>query len=324
MSGESPATDESASERRQARTPRPTSVRVEAPAKLNLLLRVLGRESSGFHSIETLFIKLALHDVVHIDTSPSGRSLDCDGPSMPEGGLGPVEQNLAWRAAVRFAEAARWPTGFSIRIEKHIPVGGGLGGGSADAAAVLRGLNRLSPEPLDGATLIAIAGELGSDVPFLVSDALLAWGWGRGDRLLSLPALPARRVDLITFSEGVNTGEAYRALNRPIGESTPAQQWSTVDFGSWGALAGLAQNDFEAVVESRHAGVARWLPLVRAQARRRCEAGEPSIGLMSGSGATCFLLCSATAPVEWPATGPGERVVRTSTASAIVPSEPTA
>ncbi len=301
-----------------------TSVRVEAPAKLNLLLRVLGRESGGFHHIETLFIKLALHDVVHVDTSSRSRTLDCAGPSMPAGGLGPTEQNLAWRAATRFAEVAGWPSGFAIRIDKSIPVGGGLGGGSADAAAVLRGLNQLAPKPLDEHALIMLAGELGSDVPFLTCDALLAWGWGRGDRLLSLPALPARAVDLVTFTEGVNTGEAYRALNRIIGESAPAQVWSSGAFASWGAIARLAHNDFEAVVEARHAGVGHWLPLVRAQARSRREAGEHAIGLMSGSGATCFLLSESATPADWPVPRTGEQFVRTSTAVAIVPPEPTA
>lgn len=303
---------------------RPTSVKVEAPAKLNLVLRVLGRDASGFHNIETLFIKLALNDVVHIDTSGRGRTLDCNGPSMPTGGLGPVEQNLAWRAATRFAEVAGWPARFAIRIEKHIPVGGGLGGGSADAAAVLRGLNRLAPDPLDRDALIEIAGELGSDVPFLASDALLAWGWGRGDRLLSLPALPARSVDLITFAEGVNTGDAYRALNRAAGAAPPAHLWSSHEFGSWDALATRAHNDFEAVVETLHPGVARWLPVVRAQARVRIEAGEHAIGLMSGSGATCFLLSQGMSSPDWPTPRVGEQLVRTSTATAIVPPEPTA
>ena len=193
--------------------PAATRVRVEAPAKLNLLLRVLAREVSGYHAIETSFVKLELHDVVHVDTGARSRSLHCDGPSMPEGGLGPKEQNLAWRAAELYSARTGWPDEFAIRIEKHIPVGGGLGGGSADAAAVLRGLNAIAPQPLDPGALMQLGGTLGADVPFLLSDALLAWGWNHGDRLLALPSLPAVPVRLVAFDSGVHTGAAYTALS---------------------------------------------------------------------------------------------------------------
>ena len=122
------------------------ATRVErAHAKLNLVLRILAREASGYHGIETLFQRLALHDVVTVTVAPGHRALHCHGPTMPAGGLGPTDRNLAWRAAVAYQAAAAWPDGFSIAIEKHIPVGGGLGGGSADAAAVLRALDAMAP-----------------------------------------------------------------------------------------------------------------------------------------------------------------------------------
>jgi len=303
-----------------AHAPLVRGVQVDAPAKLNLLLRVLAREASGFHSLETLFIKLALCDRVHIRTDTTDRSLTCDGPSMPPAGLGTPEDNLAWRAAVRFTECAGWPTGFAMHIDKHIPVGGGLGGGSADAAAVLRGLNAIAPTALSQPALMELAGELGSDVPFLASDELLAWGWSRGDRLLGLPPLPTMAVRLVTFADGVNTAAAYGALARRREASRAARSahYDAAAFSTWESIARLAENDFEQVVPALHTGVARWLTLVRTAAKALREQGEACIGLMSGSGATCFLLHAPFFETDWPAMAEGERLVKTRTAGAIV------
>jgi 4-diphosphocytidyl-2-C-methyl-D-erythritol kinase len=314
----------------------PRGVRVRAPAKLNLLLRILAREASGYHGLESLFVKLALHDVVRIRTDVSDRTLRCDGPAMPPDGVGATEENLAWRAAERFADATGWPIGFDIAIEKRIPVGGGLGGGSADAAAVLRGLNAIAPTPLPAAQLLTIAGGLGSDVPFLTSDALLAWTWGRGDRLLPLPSLPAMDVTLITFPTGVNTGAAYAAFSAQRGGTAGAPHPGAVAypdnaFASWGAIQSIAANDFEQVVPGLHDGVAAWLPVVRSAAEVLRSAGEPALGLLSGSGATCAIVHPPNsglnlgvagedgADVEWPF---GARLLETRTASAIVAPEP--
>jgi len=304
-----------------ARAPLVRGVHVDAPAKLNLLLHVLAREVGGFHSLETLFIKLALCDRVRMRTDVSDRSLTCDGPAMPAAGLGAPEDNLAWRAAVLFTECAGWPTGFAMHIDKHIPVGGGLGGGSADAAAVLRGLNAIAPTPLAPPALMELAGELGSDVPFLASDELLAWGWSRGDRLLGLPALPTMAVRLVTFVDGVNTAAAYGALARQRESSRAARSathYQADAFASWESIAQLAENDFEGIVPALHTGVARWLPLVRTAAKALREQGEACIGLMSGSGATCFLLHAPASQTDWPDMATGERLVETRTAGAIV------
>jgi len=133
-----------------------SSARVVAQAKVNLVLRVLAREAGGYHSIETVFLRLDLGDDVEVRIAASGRSLTCTGPAMPEAGLGPVEKNLAYRAAALYQEASGWPAGFAIEIGKRIPVGAGLGGGSADAGAVLRCLDALAPRPL-GRHLVEIA-----------------------------------------------------------------------------------------------------------------------------------------------------------------------
>ena len=153
------------------------AARVAAQAKINLGLRVLARETSGYHGIETVFQRLALADDVRVRITDGPRTLDTRGADV-----GPTEKNLAWRAALAMHAATGWPAGFAITIEKRIPVGAGLGGGSADAGAVLRALNALAPHPVSELELMRIAAPLGADVPFLTGTASLAMAWGRGER----------------------------------------------------------------------------------------------------------------------------------------------
>ena len=166
---------------------------VRAQAKINLSLRVTGREASGYHHLETLFCRIELADGITVRLTPNSRTLDCYGPALPSRGLGPVSENLAWRAALAYIGAARWPAGFEIEIDKQIPVGAGLGGGSADAAGVLRVLNTLNPRPLDQENILGLARDLGADVPFLTQEAPLAYAWRRGDVWEECRPLPERR-----------------------------------------------------------------------------------------------------------------------------------
>jgi 4-diphosphocytidyl-2-C-methyl-D-erythritol kinase len=267
--------------------------RLVAQAKLNLMLRIHARETSGFHAIETLFCRLALGDHVEVRALDHGeRTLDVVGADT-----GPVERNLAWRAALAFQERAGWPAGFAVAIEKRIPVGGGLGGGSADAGAVLRALNALAPRPLPDAELLALGLPLGSDVPFLTATEPLALAWSRGERLLALPALPARRVVLATFPDGVPTADAYRWLaeSRTEWRPTPALLDPRA-LASWEGVAAHAVNDFEPVVFARRPELGQ----VRAALAGdpRVNAGEdarlPTMTLMSGSGATVFRVDDGT------------------------------
>ena len=257
-----------------------TGARVEAQGKINLFLRILSREAGGYHTIETLFQRIALSDTVVVRVTGSGRSLDCRGADV-----GAVESNLAFRAAVAYATAAGWPGGFAIEIEKRIPVGGGLGGGSADAGAVLRALNALARRPLPQNELLELAGALGSDVPFLALEAPLALAWGRGERMLALPPLPPLRVDALLFPFGVSSAEAYgwvAAAREGKATVVAPRSLSAATLASWEGVAGLAENDFEVEVARRHPPIASVLAAARA---RRFP-----IAQLSGSGSTVFVI----------------------------------
>jgi 4-diphosphocytidyl-2-C-methyl-D-erythritol kinase len=299
----------------------PFVTRAYAHAKLNLVLRILAREASGYHAIETLFQSLEIADAIDVELSDGERSLSCDGPAMPADGLGNDEDNLAMRAAAAYCNATRWDTGWRITIEKNIPVGGGLGGGSADAAAVLRAFEYLSPAPIGATALAELAATLGADVPFFISGSSLAWGWGRGDRLLPLPPLPPMDVTLVTFDRGVNTAAAYQAFaeHRDVarhGEFAKPMLYPSDAFGSWSSVVGLANNDFESVVPALHNGVARWLPVLRQAASRLVAQGTPAIGQLSGSGATCFVLAPTGTTLGF-RESEGMRVLKTRTLATI-------
>lgn len=266
-------------------TKRPRTGRVKAQAKVNLFLRVGPRLTDGYHDLLTLFHRIDLSDDVSVRVGGSERTLTCSGPSVPRDGLGRDDKNLAMRAAASYAEARGWPDGFHIELNKHIPVGGGLGGGSADAAAVLRILDVLSERPL-GPELPQLARSLGADVPFLASDRVASFAGGRGDEPLfpelTATSLQPRDVILLLPPFGVDTASAYRWLDE-----------SDRQFESSGALTGFGwgwenvervsldlRNDFEPVVEERH-------PVIRACRERLLQAGA-RIARMSGSGSTVF------------------------------------
>lgn len=181
-------------------------MQIPAPAKINLNLRVLGRnKATGYHDIETWMVPLTLADELRIAlTSTPGITLTCTDPELDNG-----SGNLAWRAAELFLRATRHQGGAAIELHKHIPHGAGLGGGSSDAAAVLKGLNEQAGHPLDDPGLETLAAQIGSDVPFFVR-GLPAMARGRGEILQARP-LPAP-LDLLLIKPpfAVETAWAYR------------------------------------------------------------------------------------------------------------------
>ena len=250
--------------------------RVMAQAKINLGLRVLAREAGGYHQIETVFARLALGDAVQVRVTDGARKLDVQGADT-----GPLAQNLALRAALAFIAATGWPPGYTIEIEKHIPVGAGLGGGSADAGAVLRALNALAPHPVSDDELIRLAAPLGADVPFMTCTAPLALAWGRGERMMALPPLPERSVALVQPGFSVSTKDAYAWLDAGRTDDAPVPHLTgTERFATWESIAPLTANDFEPVIARRHAG----LPGIV----QSLHAAGASIARMTGSGSTVY------------------------------------
>ena len=262
--------------------------RIAAQAKLNLHLRVFAREESGYHSIETIFHRIDLSDDLLIEITPRDRTLDVEGIDT-----GPIESNLAWRAATAYANHSGWPVGFRISMTKRIPVGAGLGGGSADAAAVLRTLNSLSPKPIAIPGLLHVAASLGSDVPFLAGNAVMALAWGRGERMLSLPPLSRQDVLLMTPEFSVSSADAYRWLDEDRAKRKEVREMMQegdepsdslliegVDLGTWGSIARFARNDFEPVIAARHPELKGHL--------ERLRSSRSMFSQMTGSGSTIF------------------------------------
>lgn len=259
--------------------PRPgTRLRVEAPAKVNLLLRILARRPDGYHELETLFQAVALSDVLALEVMDG----EVYGLEVRGDDVGPVEDNLVTRAVMAFRRATGLSTGLRVDLEKRIPSGAGLGGGSSDAGAALRALNALHGGPLSPAALMALGAELGADVAFFTGSAGLALGEGRGDRLRPIPPLPRRTVVLGLPPARVATGPAYGALvqAREAGLPVPLPLLQGRAPGSWEEVAALAVNDFESVIPRDFAPVAEALDALR---------GAPcSPALLSGSGAAVF------------------------------------
>ena len=219
-----------------------SGVLVRCPAKVNLGLRVVGDRADGFHEIVTLFQAIDLWDELAIDPAPE-LSLHVLGAGVTAG-----EDNLVWRAARLLQERlpAAAGRGARLRLTKRIPVGGGLGGGSSDAAGTLAGLDALWGLGLAAGALRELGAELGSDVPFF-SVGGTALGTGRGEVITSLPSIAERPLILGTPPFPLATAAVYRALPPTL---TPAGAGVTVSrlfvkFAERNDFA-LATNDLDA------------------------------------------------------------------------------
>ena len=179
-------------------------------AKLNLTLDVLGKREDGYHDLQSVMQAISIRDDVEIDVG-TGKpwKLLCTREDIPAD-----ETNLAWKAAKVYCDALnKDPNGLEIRINKRIPSGAGLGGGSADAAAVLRALNRYYGEPLSVLALAELGAQVGSDVPFCVVGGT-AMVEGRGERLRKLPDMPDCIFVVVKPEFSVSTAELYRKIDQ--------------------------------------------------------------------------------------------------------------
>jgi 4-diphosphocytidyl-2-C-methyl-D-erythritol kinase len=286
-----------------------------APAKVNLGLRVLGRRPDGYHLLESLFVPLDLADEVELEASlrpagPGAAGLDLElellpgclpGDAVPAGA-----ENLAARAASRFCEVAGLTGRVRIGLLKRIPAGAGLGGGSSDAGAVLKGLSRLHPRLIEANALGELALELGADVPFFLHPRPCLVS-GIGERQVTLEALPDLWLLLANPGIPLSTREVFRAFDALGSTLTPSEPGSTMralenlaasgTVGSSGMEAltglldsGLLRNDLEPA--------ARRLcpPVARLQEKLR-SLGASWVG-MTGSGATVFGIFGTGKPAE--------------------------
>ena len=260
------------------------AVVLEAPAKLNLFLRVLAREADGWHAVETLYCRVALADELRLERREGGRvSLEVSGADT-----GPAGENLAVRAAEMVLAATGRKFGLHLALTKRIPVRAGLGGGSSDAAAALRGVNQLAGNAIPTHEILQFGARLGSDVPFFLSGGSLALAWGHGERMLSLPPLPPHPALLVIPPVGVSTPEAYALIDegRQTGARRGAVALDLEALRSWGGIGRLSGNDFESPVFGRH-------PEIRA-AFERLAGTHPLICRMTGSGSALFAVYRST------------------------------
>lgn len=290
------------------------AARVQAQAKINLYLWIGPAMPDGYHALSTQFLRIDLADDVEIRLGGSGRSLDCEGPAMPAGGLGPVEKNLAYRAAVEYLRhnGRHLASGFEIRLRKRIPVGGGLGGGSADAGAVLRALQALSPSPLDTQALRQLAAGLGADVPFLAGEDTTAIGAGRGDVLMDArTGFDSTDVLLIVPSFSIRTADAYRWLDEERGAQFSSYHAHRGDTIPWPGFQGYGNdvNDFEPVIESRFPKIREYRELLKSKGA--------TVARMSGSGSTVFGIFDLGAP-KAESLGVDAQVIATRTSARVV------
>jgi 4-diphosphocytidyl-2-C-methyl-D-erythritol kinase len=254
------------------------SVGIDAPAKVNLRLTVLGREASGYHALETIFCAVSLADRVQVADGDPGIDLRVVGDVA----TGPAEQNLAARAARRFHHGLGLEPACRILLRKRIPAAAGLGGGSSDAAATLKALNVLHGDPFDRATLLGWAAELGSDVPFFLGASTLAIARGRGERLLGVPPLPSRPLLIAHPGTAIPTAAAFARLDelRAPAHSPAPLPLLPADLASWPRIEALAANDFEVVARERVPTMDRALQHLRDAGAR--------IALLAGSGSAVF------------------------------------
>lgn len=264
---------------RGSATDRPALL-LEARAKINLGLEVLGVRRDGYHEIRTLMQSVRLSDRIEIVPARKGRLV----VRAPGSGLPVGEGNLVYRAAALLRDLADPAAGARITLWKRIPVGAGLGGGSSDAAATLAGLNRIWRLGLKVSELEDLGARLGADVPFFLRGGTQL-AEGIGERLTRLPSMPPCPVLILYPGFPVSTASVYGDPALKLTPGGPLSRLSNCDLASRPGIyrfAGGLLNALEPVVLSRHARIRRLMGGVRSMA--------PAIVRVSGSGSSLFVL----------------------------------
>jgi len=258
-------------------------VKIRAPAKINLSLRVIGRRADGYHLLDMIMVPVSLYDEIDIRklrrTTKSKKlalpeiKVTCRHPAVPDG-----EKNLAYRAARLLLAKAKSDQSIAIRIRKRIPVGAGLGGGSTDAAATLVGLNRLLKLRLSAKQLERLALQLGADVPFFIRGRP-ARARGIGERLAPLGRMIRPWIVIVYPGFAVSTTWVYRNLPRKLTKLSVNTSIATSPI-AFDNLATLLVNDLECVTLKRY----RKIGSIKQKLLRLGAVGS----LMSGSGSSVF------------------------------------
>jgi 4-diphosphocytidyl-2-C-methyl-D-erythritol kinase len=258
----------------------PDSITVCAPAKINLVLRILDRRPDGYHNLWSLMQTVRLEDELSmaVNHTNSAITLRCDDPSLK-----PDHSNLVYRAAAAVLEQSGQTVGLDMALAKRIPMGAGLGGGSSDAAATIIGLNRILKLGWSPEEMAEVGQTLGSDVPFFffAPSATVA---GRGEKVTAVRMTGSRWIVLVNPSFPVETKWAYRQLSEsrpgvvPVSRSHAALE--AVPELSWKQVMETAENDFETPVFKAY-------PLL-CDIKQELTARGAEVALLSGSGATVF------------------------------------
>jgi len=255
-------------------------VKIRAPAKINLNLRVVGRRRDGYHRLDTILLPVSLYDEIEIRRLRSPRAdkktkieVACAHPSVPSG-----ERNIVYRAAELILRQAGKAEHIHIRVRKRIPVGAGLGGGSSDAAATLIGLNRMLKLGLSQTKLEKLGLSLGADVPFFIR-ARPARARGIGERLTPLRKVPRLWLVIVYPGFPVSTAWAFKKLALTLTKFSTNTSISS-SLKRFDRLPDLLVNDLERVTLRRY-------PKIRALKEQLLHHGATG-GLMSGSGSSVF------------------------------------
>ena len=251
-------------------------LKIEGKAKINLTLDILGKRPDGYHEVAMIMQSVALHDTLSLEKMREGIGLKINVPWMKAD-----ESNLVWKAASLVQERCGLKGGVNIHLTKRIPVAAGLAGGSADAAAVLRGMDRLYGLGLSDEELCALGAELGSDIPFcLMGGTMLSTG--RGEVLRRLKGIPTAWVVLAKPRVSVSTAWAYQNYDDQGAERHPDNELveKKIIAQDLKAMAPLLCNVLESVTIKKYEVIERYKKLM-------LEKGA-LVSMMSGSGPTVF------------------------------------
>ncbi len=259
-----------------------TSIELVAPAKVNLFLKVLGKRPDGYHDILTLFERINLFDRIRIEKlNGSGIEILSNRYIVRR-----KRDNLAYRAARLILDYAHVKKGVRVEIDKRIPVAGGLGGGSSDAASVLEGVNRLFAQGLKKDTLVSLAKKIGADVTFFLTRKSFAIGTGRGDELHPVALKKRKLWHLLVYPKfSLSTKEVYKGFDSLLTKGAPGvkmQGQKALASGTFELLYDMLYNDLQQVVIKKKKSVGVIIKRLASICRRKA--------IISGSGPSVFCL----------------------------------